>query len=81
MSEALKQMRKTLSQQVDGAWVGKIEAKDALANIARGAYEKCLEKCARGTEPITDCYKRCAEEAGLSQKYRGTWGAPQGSGA
>ena len=81
MSEALKQMRKDLSRNVDGAWVGKIEAKDALANIARGAYEKCLEKCARGTEPITDCYRKCAEEVGLSNQYRSIWGAPTGRGA
>ena len=81
MSEALKQMRKELSRQVDGAWVGKLDAKDALANIARGAYEKCLEECARGTEPITECYKKCAEKVGLKEKYRSIWGSPSGSGA
>jgi len=77
----LKDMRKDLSRAVDGAWVGKLDEKDTLANIARGAYEKCLEKCARGTEPITECYRKCAEEVGLSQKFRSAWGAPTGGGA
>jgi len=75
---SLAQMRKELSRQVDGAWVGKLEAKDQLANIARGAYEACLEQCARGTEPITECYKKCAKQVNLSQKYRQAWGAPLG---
>jgi len=83
MSEALKQLRRTLSQQVDGAWVGRLDEKDELAKIARGAYEKCLEKCItgkdmKGATNVAECYKKCAEEVNLSTKYRSAWGAPTG---
>jgi len=75
MSEFLKNLRKKMSQTVDGAWVGQLDAKDALSKIARDTgFAACLRKAAREGRPITEAYRECQESAGLAEAYRKAWG-------
>jgi len=79
---SLAELRKRLHTAVDGEWAKPemLAAKDQLASVARGAYEQCLETCARSNEPITECYKKCAKQANIGEKYREVWGSPKGTG-
>jgi len=79
---SLAELRKRLHTAVDGEWAKPemLAAKDQLASVARGAYEQCLEACARSNQPITECYKECAKKVNLGDKYRQVWGSPTGAG-
>ncbi len=75
----LENLRKKLSSTVDGSWVGQLEAKDALENIARDSgYADCLRR-AFEAGATRDAYRSCAKEAGISSKYKEAWGKRGGS--
>jgi len=75
MSEFLKNLRKKLSGTVDGAWVGQLDAKDALEKIARDTgFASCLREAMEAGGDVKKAYADCAEAAGLAEAYRKLWG-------
>ena len=75
MSEFLKNLRKSLSNVVDGAWVGKIEAKDALEKIARDSgFADCLREAMEAGGDVKSAYAACAKDKGIADAYRKLWG-------
>jgi len=71
---SLSELRKTLRATVRGAWARPemIEAQDALSAAAERIREE-YKKCAHSAVPITECYARAAEAAGLGRAYRELW--------
>jgi len=76
MASELQKLRETLHTQVDGAWAKPemLKAKDALSAIARATIEKCYEDCMEKGGDVKSCYRECARNAGLGDKYREQWG-------
>ena len=76
VDSVLKELRKTLHTQVDGAWAKPemLDAKDALSRKARELIEECYEGCIRGGGDVIGCYRKCAKEKNLGDEYRKIWG-------
>jgi len=67
--------RRTLSEAVDGFWLGKRDKKDELEAIAEVKYAELLRACARQTaKTYAECAREAQKTVDLRTKYKEFWG-------